>query len=345
MAQSLPHRQPEPKLRTMRKSRFRRPRPLSIAIVLLFAAAGITLAIVDRAATPSKPPFYPPATSFYVDAASSAAQWVRDRPDDPRAGDIGTRIASQPQAKWFTNAYNDSVDSDVRAITDAAASQHQVPVLVVYAIPNRDCGGASSGGAGDFDRYRTFVDHLAEGLGPASSIVVLEPDALSNLDCLSAQERTDRFAGLAYAAHTVHQHSPAARVYYDAGNSVWQPDRVMAKRLQQSGINQDGNGIALNVANFNPTSDEVHYGKAILRSLSNHDLGMVIDTSRNGSGAAGGRSHCDPPGRSLGTLPTADTRTSNVDAYLWVKHPGQADGCLASAGTFVPSYAYGLIRR
>lgn len=314
-------------------------------MVALFATAGITLAVVEANYTPSKPPFFPPATSFYVDASNAAAQWVRERPDDSRAADIGARIARQPQATWFTEANPSSVLGKVREVTDKAAAQRQVPVLVAYAIPNRDCGGASAGGASDTGQYRAWIENFAQGLGQQPSVVVLEPDALANLDCLTPAEETDRFATLAYAARSIHQHAPQARVYYDAGNSGWQSPGAMAWRLRQSGINTDGNGLALNVANFNPTRDEIRYGRAILRALGNPGLGLVVDTSRNGSGPAAGRSFCDPPGRTLGTTPTADTKTGNVDAFLWIKHPGTADGCLASAGTFLPDYAYQLMGR
>jgi endoglucanase len=41
---------------------------------------------------------------------------------------------------------------------------------------------------------------------------------------------------------------------------------------------------------------------------------------------------CDPPGRGLGLTPTATTGVQLLDAYLWVKIPGQSDGQCDSAG-------------
>ena len=35
---------------------------------------------------------------------------------------------------------------------------------------------------------------------------------------------------------------------------------------------------------------------------------------------------CNPPGRGLGPAPTLDTGEPLVDAYLWVKIPGESDG-------------------
>ncbi|KGH47125.1 hypothetical protein IN07_08585 [Modestobacter caceresii] len=63
---------------------------------------------------------------------------------------------------------------------------------------------------------------------------------------------------------------------------------------------------------------------------------VVIDTSRNGQGpwapAEGTypdpQTWCNPPGRGLGPRPQAapDPAFPLVDAYLWVKTPGQSDG-------------------
>ena len=62
---------------------------------------------------------------------------------------------------------------------------------------------------------------------------------------------------------------------------------------------------------------------------------FVIDTSRNGQGAwtppadrpAGDpQDWCNPPARGLGLRPTLTTGTPKLDAYLWVKLPGESDG-------------------
>jgi endoglucanase len=59
---------------------------------------------------------------------------------------------------------------------------------------------------------------------------------------------------------------------------------------------------------------------------------FVIDTSRNGQGPwqppafPDAQDWCNPPGRGLGLLPTANTGNPLIDAYLWVKLPGESDG-------------------
>jgi endoglucanase len=79
---------------------------------------------------------------------------------------------------------------------------------------------------------------------------------------------------------------------------------------------------------------------------------FVIDTSRNGNGpnsmqayasppydqpasvisALAAGNWCNPPGAGLGAKPTASTGIPLLDAYLWVKTPGQSDGQCDSAG-------------
>ncbi|GCE77804.1 glucanase [Cellulomonas biazotea] len=64
----------------------------------------------------------------------------------------------------------------------------------------------------------------------------------------------------------------------------------------------------------------------------------VIDTSRNGQGpwtapadhpAGDPQEWCNPPERGLGLRPTTSTGEALVDAYLWIKIPGESDGeCL-----------------
>lgn len=60
---------------------------------------------------------------------------------------------------------------------------------------------------------------------------------------------------------------------------------------------------------------------------------FVIDTSRNGQGAwtpaatyPDPQNWCNPPGRGAGPRPTASTGVALLDAYLWVKVPGESDG-------------------
>jgi endoglucanase len=285
----------------------------------------------------------PATTQFYKDPTSQVVKWVAANPNDSRTPVISKRIASQPQGIWFANYKPDTVTADVRTVTSAAAGAGQVPVLVVYEIPNRDCGGASAGGAPDLASYDAWVAKFAAGLGSGRSVVVLEPDSIALTTCLSAQQQADRFASLSRAGATIRAAAPNAKVYLDGGHSAWNSAAEQASRLRSAGVLSNADGFFTNVSNFNSTANEVAYSKSVLSSLGNPgNLHAVIDTSRNGNGPAGGGAWCDPSGRAIGAYPSAATGDAAIDAFLWIKPPGEADGCAAAAGTFVPDIAYQL---
>ena len=293
------------------------------------------------APTPTKkPPTAGPLGSLFVDSEGQAVEWVEENSGDPRATVIRDRIAEQPQAHWLAANNPDEVSGDVRGYTSKAHSRGKVPVLVAYNMTNRDCGGASAGGADSADGYRTWISNFASGLGSGTSIVVLEPDALGHLTtCLSADQQQERLDLLRYAGKVIKQASPKAHVYYDVGHSAWINASEAADRARRAGAADYGDGVALNTSNYNSNGREIAYGKRVLSSLGSGQ--MVIDTSRNGAGPAGGE-WCDPAGRKLGKSPTTATGDPKVAAYLWVKRPGESDGCSGQAGQFIPDTAYDL---
>jgi len=284
---------------------------------------------------------------LYRHPESQVLDWVRDHPDDARAEVIESRIAAQPAAVWFADFTPSTITSRVRAVTSGAAVQGRVPVVVPYAIPDRDCGGASDGGASDFDAYDGWIDNFAAGLGSREVVVILEPDSIAQADCLSDAQRADRFAALARAGRVLKAADPKARVYYDAGHSDWNPAARQAALLKEAGAASadSSDGIFSNVSNFHATSAEIAYDRQVLDALGGPaGLGAVIDTSRNGNGAPADGQWCDPAGRKIGRAPTLETGEARIDGYLWVKLPGESDGCKGTAGTFTASYAYDLAR-
>jgi endoglucanase len=287
------------------------------------------------------------STRLYRHPESQVLDWVRDNPGDARQNVIESRIADQPAAVWFAEYAPDTLTARVRAVTAGAAAQGRVPVVVAYTIPDRDCGGASQGGAPDLDAYDAWIDRFAAGLGSREVVVVLEPDSIAQAECLSAGRRADRFASLARAGRVLKAENPKARVYYDAGHSGWHPAAKQADLLRQAGAASAAasDGVFSNVSNFHRTADEIAYDRQVLDALGGPaSLGAVIDTSRNGNGAPTDGEWCDPAGRKLGRAPSLDTGEARIDGYLWVKLPGESDGCKGAPGTFTASYAYELAR-
>jgi endoglucanase len=280
-----------------------------------------------------------------VEATRLAAQ------GDSHDAQLLRRIAAQPTATWFTDS-SPQVQGAVSALTTAAAVARQAPVLVAYDIPARDCaGGYSAGGAPNSAAYLEWVGRFAAGIGARPAVVILEPDAIPDAlsGCLGAG------AGAAQArlqllgqAVAVLARAPQAAVYLDAGNAAWisQLPRLAAA-LRRAGVAR-ARGFALNVANFQSTAASIAYGQRLSRLL--HGAHFVIDTGRNGNGPdtnpADAPNWCNPPGRALGQAPTTSTGHRRVDAYLWVKAPGESDGsCRAgapAAGQWWLQYALAL---
>jgi endoglucanase len=278
----------------------------------------------------------------HSNAAQTAAAWrAAGRLADARAM---SKIAAQPQAIWFGDWNGPDPSGDVRAAVGSARAAGALPVLVAYDIPGRDCGGYSAGGARSPGAYRAWIDGLARGIGSARAVVILEPDAIPELDCMTAADQRTTLSLLRGAVARLGA-NPGTAVYLDAGNRGWQRAGVIADRLRRAGVAR-ARGFSLNVSNFDWTASEESYGTAISALLGGKHF--LIDTSRNGRGPAGAGAWCNPAGRGLGRPATSATGSSLVDALLWIKAPGESDGACnggPGAGVWWPTYALGLARR
>ncbi|MEU6845118.1 glycoside hydrolase family 6 protein [Streptomyces sp. NPDC046716] len=295
---------------------FMSPRPVLGALLTAF----LTLTPATAAA-----PSDGPAATFWVDPDTAAARQAsayraQGRTDEARLID---RIATRSQATWLNGA---NPGPAVRSVTLAATRARRTPVLVAYHIPHRDCGLHSAGGAGDAAAYRAYVDSFASGIGARSAYVIVEPDAVASTvaGCAGADTK-ERDGLLAYAVNRLSA-LPRARVYLDAGNASWIPDVwQLAAALRAAGVAK-ADGVALNVSNYRTNAESSDYGRRLVTALGGGKH-LVVDTSRNGNGPyAGADAWCNPPGRALGTPPTTRTGDPLVDAYLWVKRPGESDG-------------------
>lgn len=252
------------------------------------------------------------------------------------------KIAARSSAEWFGDW-----NSDIRAAVDARvstiAADGALPVLVAYNIPLRDCAGYSAGGASSPDGYRSWIRQFAAGIGTRRAVVILEPDALAALDCLTAEDRATRVALLKDAVDVLSAQGRTS-TYIDAGNSAWIGVPEMAQRLAGAGIAK-ARGFALNVSNFRWTSESTTYGRAVSDAVGGKPF--VVDTSRNGLGPTPDGQWCNPDGRALGPTPAAAPEP-RVDAFLWIKAPGESDGTCnggPSAGAWWGDYALGLAQR
>ncbi len=320
--------------------------------VLLLTTAGVLmlLAVVWVMARGSGPPNpFVGVRLFVADGTPASAAVEQALASGTPPADIQALrvLADQPTSSWFGDwVPADRVTGEVSRLVGDATSRGEYPVLVAYAIPGRDCDQQSAGGAASADAYRSWMLAFASGIGDRSAAVVLEPDALSQLECLSDAQRSERTTLLAFAVDTLAAY-PAVSVYLDAGHSSWIPAQEMAGRLRTAGIDQ-ARGFALNVSNFGTTAEETQYGDELSALVD--DKPFVVDTSRNGNGRwDGDESWCNPPGRAVGASPLSPVDDPRVDALLWIKTPGASDGACRPgeppAGTFWPEYAVGLVTR
>ena len=270
-------------------------------------------------------------------AKRQADAWRASRPNDAALMD---RIAQQPVANWMGD-WNTDIRGDVANVVARAAQQGATPVFVAYNIPNRDCGSYSAGGSPDATSYRSWIRNFAAGL-TGKSVVVVEPDAVPGADCLSASGRDERFSLLKDAVQVLK--AAQAVVYLDAGHANWLSPDVTAQRLDQAGISL-ADGFSLNVSNYQSTSSNVAYGESLSQKVGGKHY--IIDTSRNGVGGSGSE-WCNVLGQALGIAPTTNTGNALVDAYLWIKVPGESDGTCnggPNAGAWWADYALGLAQR
>ncbi|MEV6959739.1 glycoside hydrolase family 6 protein [Streptomyces sp. NPDC051207] len=283
---------------------------------------------------------------FWVNPDGTAAHQVADFERDGKKAEADRirEIAEQPVAEWIGA---DQPEQEARGFTEAADEAGRIAVLVLYNIPHRDCGQYSQGGAADGSAYRAWIDAVTTGIGDRPATVVLEPDAVLHLvdGCTPDQYHQERYDLLTYAVSELTA-LKNTKVYLDAGNAGWgNPDQIF-EPLKRAGIDR-ADGFAVNVSNFYSTERSIAYGKRLSAKVGNKHF--VIDTSRNGNGpyteGDPAERWCNPPGRALGETPTTKTADPLVDAYLWIKRPGESDGACKGgpkAGQWWAAYALKL---
>ncbi|BDZ54492.1 glycoside hydrolase family 6 protein [Agromyces marinus] len=337
----------------------------------------------------------PPGSELWTNPASTTLEAAAALEGDARADAL--LLGSFPSATWINGGTPNEAKRDVKRVVSAAHAADEVPVLVAYNIPFRDCAQYSAGGATTPAEYTAWIDGFAKGIGNKDAVVILEPDGLGIIpwyttingqlewcqpdEADAATAADERFAMLNHAVDAFAA-LPNTAVYLDGTHSAWLGVGDVADRLITAGVER-ADGFFLNVSNYETTERQQKYGTWISDCI-NLDLNswwqrewcgsqyypanpsdfstweltdaaydqayadtglqrdpdaqahFVIDTSRNGVGPwtptavhPDPQVWCNPPDRGLGLRPTADTGDPLIDAYLWVKVPGESDGeCL-----------------
>ncbi|MEP7765935.1 glycoside hydrolase family 6 protein [Sanguibacter sp. 25GB23B1] len=317
-------------------------RPPLFAVAVAFAVAlGTVTAAPASAADPRDL-----TDGFYVDPDSTVLQWADANPWDGRSIAIRTSIAQQPMARWF-GSWSGTIGTATGAYVGAADYHNKLPIMVAYNMPGRDaCGGHSGGGAGSVSAYNEWIAAYAGGIAKRPAIVVIEPDALGDYDCMSTAQVTERQNMIIGAIAQFNAQAPNTWTYLDAGNPGWTPAATMAQRLHAAGI-KNAHGFSLNISNYFSTAENTAYGNAIngeLRARYGYTKPFVIDTSRNANGSAS-TPWCNPAQQKTG----ATSRSGGgAEMLLWIKTPGESDGNCgvgsgSTAGQFLPQVAYSMV--
>jgi endoglucanase len=266
-------------------------------------------------------------------------------------------IASQPQAIWLTGPTetdpNATKDNNLISRTSLDASiQQALPVYVLYAIPNRDaCAGYSGNSTISSESYLIWLEKILDSLD-GEAVFIVEPDAIAHAvmgGCLNDTQTQERFALLNQIATRLGENEKVMAAYLEAGHSDWFPDSdILVEPLKRAGVDKL-RGIVLNVSFFESTQKIKPWAQQLVSKIGDNKA-AIIDTSRNGNGVppdtvTGENRWCNPPGRALGQNPSTQTDSPQIDAYLWIKRPGESDGSCGNnppAGVFSETIAKDL---
>lgn len=330
---------------TPRTRRFRRPSTRAIIITAIIVGAVAIIAILGAVGWFLTRGFYalvatPPAlgTTVIAPEQSKAFQALDELPMDANATAATEYLAAQPTAYWLTPEQDPigAAGSTVSDLLRQARDQKRTLAIVIYGLPERDCGNYSAGGLNEGD-YAKWIAEISTALdtGPdVRKIVILEPDSIAlATDCGNIDERATTLS-----AAVDRLASPTNWIYIDGGHSGWLSATDMAALITQIGVIDRVRGVALNVSNYRSSYDEFAYARALSAALGGTHA--VIDSSRNGTATAGS-TWCNPSGQRVGE-PGGTFSDDVVDTNLWIKPPGESDGACnggPAAGAWWPEGA------
>jgi len=227
-----------------------------------------------------------------------------------------------------------------------------VPLLATYRIVDGHCGHWSDPPSAQA-AYHNFIEGFAQGIGSYRAVLFLEMDSLITMPCLTRHGQAVREHELRDAINVLTANCPHLVIYLDAGAADALHARAAARFLRASGVAKI-QGFFLNSTHFDWTSHEIRYGSQISRMTGGKHF--VVNTGENGQGPlrprdivhAGLEVLCNPPGRGLGPLPTANTGYAKVNMFAWTSNPGESGGsCVAGApptGAYWPAYGTMLVQ-
>lgn len=292
-------------------------------------------------------------SEFYIDP--SRLNVVKNQ-KDPELKKLYYQVYGTPSRLWIDGIH--SSDASFKKHIENAEKTNKIPIVVIYGIPNRDCGSFSSGGHKDASSYKAWIDRLSAIIASRRAIVIIEPDAINYCgNKKGSPEYNQRAELLTYCAKTLKERNPNVKSYIHAGNGplVTQNPEGVANSIIDGGL-QYMRGFALNVSGLGGTQEEQTAAEKFVSYLATRgfkNIHYVIDTGRSGinrpkhQNAKPPYNSCNNFNAALGPRSTTKTSAPHADAYLWINGGGGSDGeCnmgAPEAGQPYPAYTQALI--
>ncbi|CAE7153815.1 cel3, partial [Symbiodinium necroappetens] len=241
-----------------------------------------------------------------------------------------------PSAYWLDKRdkiHGTSTNSMEGILEDAASKPvPELVVFIVYDLPNRDCHAKASNGelcCSYKDDGR--CDYLAVGDGSCKD--GLKQYKEEYIDQIASDNMKDYVQMIRRLRVSDHIRGFATNVagYQYVGEVCEEYDWCLNNAHPDDSCCQDPCGLT---SEWNPSHNELQYAlhlrKAMSEGIRGFEPHMIIDTGRNG--VAGMRTDCanwcNIRGAGVGLAATTNTaKPSVVDAYFWLKTPGESDGC------------------
>ncbi|HEY2162288.1 MAG TPA: glycoside hydrolase family 6 protein [Solirubrobacteraceae bacterium] len=254
--------------------------------------------------------------------------------------------------------------------------------LYKWIVPPED------GVPGHPSKFKRMINEMAAAQAGRRAVYLLEIDSVGASICIKGATLKLWEYGLRYEIKKMSA-LPHTVVYQEAGSSDENSPRYVARLLHDICVGQDPitntgpvinncllmRGFWTNATHFNWDSNELPWAqqvsklldRLIFASLHTHYHAFhIINTAQNGRGPLhprnrvtnGNENLCNPPGRGLGRIPTANTMptfdghnfdgswyTRILDAFLWSGTPGRSHnsncpgGPWAAAGIFDVRFA------
>lgn len=260
-------------------------------------------------------------------------------------------LTAQPHAYWMGF---DTLQEDLQnlhAIILGALAEGTVPTIVLYSLPDRECGGGIRNHTRvTVDDYKLWIALIATAVryyGNAPINIIIEPGGLARVithtDELCHMRRKsevleERVELIRYVLWNFidqdrrkNRHNPNVRLFLDVGG----PDTLLAphsklamtRALKNILRSAEFDGVSVNVSGRASFDESAAWGKEIIDLLSGQikrKLTLAIDISRAGST---GEKGCNAPGAKLDSEPpTLSHAQEKVELAMMIHDPSTSDG-------------------